>query len=101
MNCIAPDGSWGLWSHIGAAGVSASKHGEYLRMCRESPDESPLGCFTFQWWALTANGARLVPEGCDFRYRPSLPIPVDQETTMHRTRFIIEVLRLDNAEVAA
>lgn len=99
MNRVAPDGSWCLWQHIGAAGVPAPAPGEYLLVRREDPDDPRLGGFTFKRWELTAHGARLVPVSRDPGFKPILLLtPEDEETTTHLARFI-EVLHLDDAEV--
>lgn len=96
MNRVAPEGSWCLWQHIGAAGVPAPEPGEYLLVRREDPDDPRLGGFTFKRWELTAHGVRLVPVSRDPGIKPIPLTPEDEET--HLARFI-EVLHLDDAEV--
>lgn len=100
MNRVAPDGSWCLWQHIGAAGVPAPAPGEYLLLRREDPNDPHLGGFTFKRWELTPTGTRLSPVSRDPKFKPILLTPEDEKTTTHLARFI-EVLHLDDSEVTA
>lgn len=100
MNRVAPDGSWCLWQHIGAAGVPTPAPGEYLLVRRESPDDPHLGGFTFKRWELGTEGARLAPVSRDPGFKPILLSPEENSTTTHIARFI-EVLHLDDANVTS
>ncbi len=98
MSRVAPDGSWCLWQHIGAAGAPAPAPGEYLLVRREDSNDPQLGRFTFKRWDRTPEGGRLAPVSRDPRFKPILLSPDDEETT-HLARFI-EVLHLDDADVS-
>lgn len=99
MDRVAPDGAWCLWQHIGAAGAPAPASGEYLLVRREDPDDPRLGGFTFKRWERTETGARLSPVSKNPKFNPIPLTPDDEGTTTHLARFI-EVLHLDDEEVA-
>lgn len=98
MNRVAPDGSWCLWQHLGAAGAPPAVPGEYLLVRREDPDDPALGGFTFKRWVRAPDGARLTPVTREPGYAPILLTPEDEQTTAHLARFI-EVLHLDDSEI--
>jgi len=98
MNRVAPDGSWCLWQHIGAAGVPPPAPGEYLLVRREDPDDPHLGDFTFKRWEPTPSGARLAPVSRDPKFQPILLSLEDEQVTTHLARFV-EVLHFDEADV--
>jgi type III restriction enzyme len=100
MNRVAPDGSWCLWQHMGAAGVPPAAPGEYLVVRRHDPHDASLGGFTFKRWERGPSGARLTPLSREPGFAPILLSPDDEEATTHLARFI-EVLHLDDADVVS
>ncbi|MDX2023273.1 MAG: DEAD/DEAH box helicase family protein [Deltaproteobacteria bacterium] len=100
MNRVAPHGAWCLWQHMDATGVPAAASGEYVIVRREDPDDANFGGFTFKRWERTEAGARLSPVSKDKKFKPILLTPDDEATTKHIARFI-EVLPIDDSEVAA
>lgn len=89
MDQIAPNGSWCLWEHLGAAGVAPARDGDRLIVRRATETDPELGEFTFKELVEKDGKLWLMPRST----APLAPIPADPANLHAVARWIGVALR--------